>query len=105
MKTIGASSDAPVGSVNVGARPSAPQKLSYAEERERQALPNRIEEIENRITDLERQLADPDLYSTRGAQVPALVAELENARAEAEVLLARWEDLETRHERVAGPQR
>jgi len=82
------------------ARAAAPGKLTYGEERERQALPDQIEEMEQRIARLERELADPDLYASRGADVPALVAELERAKTEVERLLSRWEELETRNDRA-----
>ena len=82
------------------APPRAPRtaKLSYAEERERRELPDRIEQIEQRVAELERALADPDLYASRGTEVGARIAELEAARAEADRLVARWEELETRFE-------
>ena len=77
-------------------RERAAAKLSYGEERERVALPDRIDEVERRIADLERELADPGLYASRGGEIAGLVAELEERRSEVEQLIARWEDLETR---------
>jgi ATP-binding cassette subfamily F protein uup len=81
--------------------PPSRAKLSYAEERERKELPDRIEAGERVIAELERQLADPELYASRGAEVATLVARLEASRAEVEQLLERWEELETRNEALA----
>jgi len=83
-------------------RPAKPAKLSYAEERERRELPERIEVVEQRIAALEGELADPGLYATRRAEVGTLVAALASARREADTLVARWEQLETRFEETRG---
>jgi ATP-binding cassette subfamily F protein uup len=42
---------------------------------------------------LEESLNDPAVYKTRAAEVPTLVASLEQARAEVERLYARWQEL------------
>jgi len=76
------------------ARPPA-RKLSYREQREREALPDQIEALEARVAALEKQLADPQLYAERGAKVPELVSTLDAARAELDRLMSRWEELET----------
>lgn len=79
-------------------RPRPAAKLTYAEERERLALPDRIEAVELAIAQLERDLADPDLYTRRAADVPTLVAKLDDARREVDAMIGRWEELETRNE-------
>ncbi len=76
----------------------APGKLSYREQRELESLPDEIESIEARVAELEKALADPATYAERGAEVPGLVEQLEGGKAEAERLLARWEELEIRRE-------
>ena len=73
-------------------------KLSYAEQKELDALPDKIEGADTRVTELEALLADPSLYATRGSEVPALTAELAQKRAESARLMARWEELETKRE-------
>jgi ATP-binding cassette subfamily F protein uup len=88
----------PAAIVERQAAPSRSAKLSYAEERERKELPDRIENLEQQIAVLDRELADPNLYATRGAEVGTLFARLEAQRAELDQLLSRWEDLETRSE-------
>ena len=77
-------------------------KLSWAEERERRELPDRIEALEAEVARLETTLGDPEVYATRSAEVPGLVAALDAARRDAEALVARWEDLETRYEAARG---
>jgi ATP-binding cassette subfamily F protein uup len=69
--------------------------LSKAEERELSGLPDRIDQAEQQVAALTARLGDPATY-TDGSDIAALNAELEAARAEAERLTARWEELETR---------
>jgi ATP-binding cassette subfamily F protein uup len=80
---------------------SSRPKLSYAEQKELDALPDRVEAADRAVADLEAQLADPALYATRGAEVGKLRADLDAKRAEAAELIARWEELETRREAAA----
>ncbi len=70
--------------------------LSNSEERELAALPDRIETAEQQLKSLTEKLGDPSTYAGGGADVSALNQKLESARAEAERLTARWEELETR---------
>jgi ATP-binding cassette subfamily F protein uup len=78
-------------------RPSAKKKaLSNSEEKELAALPDRIDQAERLLTRLNEQLGDPSLYAAGGADVAALNQELAAARAEADRLTARWEELETK---------
>jgi ABC transport system ATP-binding/permease protein len=80
--------------------PPAPRaaKLSYADQKELDGLPDRVEEADRAVADLTAKLSDPALYATRGADVAGLNAELGEKRAEAARLLSRWEALETRRE-------
>ncbi|NSL57069.1 ATP-binding cassette domain-containing protein [Uliginosibacterium aquaticum] len=71
-------------------------KLSFNEKRELEALPGRISSLEAEQAELQQQLADPDIYRTRGADVPAMnarLAEIDEALLE---LLERWEALEAK---------
>ena len=79
-------------------RPAAegPRPLTYAERLELAGLEEQIEQADARVAELEARMADPELYASRGADVPALVAELDQARAEAAQLMDRWEELEVR---------
>ncbi|MFO7300989.1 MAG: ATP-binding cassette domain-containing protein [Acidobacteriota bacterium] len=73
-----------------------PAKLSYKETRELEALPGRIEELEQQIADIETKLASPDFYREAAGDVRETVARLESLQAELEQAYARWEELETR---------
>jgi len=85
------------------ARPRKPRKrraLTYAERLELEGLEEKVELAEGAVDELEQRLADPDIYARDGgAEVPGLMAELETARAEAEAVMARWEELEEKRER------
>jgi ATP-binding cassette subfamily F protein uup len=78
------------------AAPSAPavKKRSYKEQKELDGIEAAIGTAEARVTDLEATLADPTIYRSRAAEVPALSADLAAARTEVERLYARWQELE-----------
>ncbi len=73
--------------------PAKPKKLSFKEQRELEGMEGAILEAEEKVATLEATLSGPDLYATRASEVPALVLELEQARAEVERLYGRWQDL------------
>jgi ATP-binding cassette subfamily F protein uup len=56
-------------------------------------LPDNIDRAERRITELTAKLGDPVTYAS-ATDVAAVNRELEQARADAERLTARWEELE-----------
>lgn len=82
-------------SANAG---DGPRKLTYAEKLELAGLEERIEQADARVAELEAGLADPALYQSdpQGEKTGALHTELLRAREEAQRLLDRWEELETR---------
>jgi ATP-binding cassette subfamily F protein uup len=75
---------------------STAKPLTYAERLELDGILDRIDAADSAAQALEATLADPTIYASRSAEVPALVGELEKARAEAATLTARWEALELR---------
>jgi ABC transport system ATP-binding/permease protein len=76
-------------------KPPAKKKgLSGSEERELVGLPERIDQAEQKLSQLEAKLGDPKLYAGGGADVATLQREIEQARAEANRLTQRWEELE-----------
>ncbi len=77
---------------------AAEPKLSYSEERELAALPDRIEVAERSIGETEAALADPTLYAERGAEVAEMVQALDALKLDLEELMRRWEELETKRE-------
>ncbi len=70
--------------------------LSHAERVELEMIVDAVEQAEKRVEALEAELADPTLYTTRGAEVADLQARLKEAGAEATRLAARWEALEAK---------
>jgi ABC transport system ATP-binding/permease protein len=76
-------------------RPGGKKKtLSNKEEAELSGLPDRIDQADKLVTHLTTKLGDPATYAGGSGDVTALNRELEAARAEAERLTARWEELE-----------
>lgn len=75
--------------------PAKKAGLSKPEERELGGLPDNIDRAEQEVAALTAKLGDPATYAG-GADVAALNRQLEAARAEAERLTARWEELETK---------
>ncbi len=81
-------------------RAAARARLSYAEQKELDGLPDRVEEADRAVAELTEKLSDPALYATRGGEVAGLNVELDRLRGEAARLLSRWEALETKREAV-----
>jgi ABC transport system ATP-binding/permease protein len=81
-------------------RPATPKparsKLSYAEQRELDALPDRIEALESEQDAINATLANPDIYRNDPQQVGALQARLRLIEAETTQAMERWETLESR---------
>ncbi|HYU16279.1 MAG TPA: ATP-binding cassette domain-containing protein [Candidatus Acidoferrum sp.] len=74
--------------------PDGPRRMTYKERQELAGMEPAILAAEARVAELEARLSDPSLFKERGAEVPALVAELDRARAAVERLFSRWHELE-----------
>ncbi len=72
------------------------QRLSYKEQRELEALPARIEQLETEQATLEATLGDPATYQRDDLDPKALVARLEAVEVEVLEAYGRWEALEGR---------
>jgi ATP-binding cassette subfamily F protein uup len=72
-----------------------PRKATLAERRELAGMEAAILAAEEEVAALEARLNDPEFQTSSFAEVPAAVARLEEARAEAARLYQRWEELET----------
>ena len=72
-------------------------KLSFNEKRELAALPEQISRLEAEQGSLQQLLASPDVYRTRGAEIPAMNARLSEIDDELMQLLERWEVLESKN--------
>jgi ABC transport system ATP-binding/permease protein len=68
--------------------------LTWAEQREFDTILERIDEAEREVAQCEKALSDPALYASRASEVPAMTRKLDEAKARAAALMARWEELE-----------
>jgi ATP-binding cassette subfamily F protein uup len=71
------------------------EKLSYKDQRELEALPQRIEALEVRLSELQTQLGDPDLYRTQGERVSELQQQMSEVQQQLDQAYERWETLES----------
>jgi ATP-binding cassette subfamily F protein uup len=70
------------------------RKLTFKEKHELAGMEATITQAERNVAELEAKLSDPTVFKDRAADVQALVAKLDQARAEVERLFARWQELE-----------
>ncbi len=77
-------------SKGVPAKPGAPVKLSYKDQRDYEILPARIDELETAIAKGEALLADPELYSKEPQRFATISQGIANARAEKDAAEERW---------------
>jgi ATP-binding cassette subfamily F protein uup len=73
-----------------------PKRLSNWEERELEALPEKIEAAEGELTAVDAKLADPSIYAGDSSRAQALTAERAALQEKVDALLSRWEELESR---------
>ena len=71
------------------------RKLSFNDQRELEALPERIAAIEKEQAALHARLADPDFYRSAGGEVAVLNARLAGLEQELEAAFLRWDELES----------
>ncbi|NAZ54771.1 ABC transporter ATP-binding protein [Vibrio toranzoniae] len=70
------------------------KKLSYKLQRELEALPMRLEELETQIETLQEEVNDPSFFSKSVEQTQPVLDKLSAAEQELEVAFERWEELE-----------
>ncbi len=75
-----------------------PNKLSYKDQRELDALPAEIEQLETGIAALQQLIAAPDFYSGDSALVQQKLQELAQAEQLLEQRIERWGELESLRE-------
>ncbi len=71
-----------------------PKKLSYKDQREYDALPGLIEELEQALESLGETMNQPDFYQRDEATVQETLKQLADKEAELEAAFERWETLE-----------
>ena len=69
------------------------RKITLAEKKEFAGMEDTILAAEETVAALERQLNDPEFQAKQFAEIPALVAKLDAAKAEVARLYHRWEEL------------
>ncbi|WP_415777779.1 ABC transporter C-terminal domain-containing protein, partial [Kerstersia gyiorum] len=78
------------------AKPQGVKALSSWEQRELDALPGQISELENEQESLTEQLADGSLYRDQPSEVVRIQARLEEIETTILEKMERWEQLELR---------
>jgi ABC transport system ATP-binding/permease protein len=93
-------------------RPQSPRprektsaKLSYKENRELDALPERIATLESEQAEITRELADSTLYRDQPERVQALQQRYTQIENDLMACLTRWEELEARHGTTKGDEK
>ncbi len=71
-----------------------PRKLSFKEQRELDALPELIEQMEEEQAGLFHTMSDPEFYKKNGSEVATAKARLDALKLELKKAYARWEGLE-----------
>jgi ATP-binding cassette subfamily F protein uup len=79
-----------------------PNKLSYKDQRELDALPAEIEALEAGIAALQQDIAAPDFYSQDTEVVQEKLRELSAAEQHLEERIERWGELETLQDALLG---
>jgi ATP-binding cassette subfamily F protein uup len=74
--------------------PQRARRLTYKEQRELEALPQRIETLEAELGELHQQTADPAFYRKPPADIIRVKGRLETLQNEVAEAYRRWEELE-----------
>jgi ATP-binding cassette subfamily F protein uup len=72
-----------------------PRRLSYKEQRELEAMPEKIQNLEAEQLELQAQIADPALFKTDPARATSALQRLQRLTAELEAAYTRWDALES----------
>lgn len=83
-----------IDSAAVAEKPQQNKKLSYKDQRELDALPAKIEQLENQQQALQLKMADADFFKQDKDSIVATQTQLETTIAELEHCYQRWEQLE-----------
>ena len=72
-----------------------PRKLKFAEKKELEKLPARIEELESQIAEVHEAMAAPEYYQQSPEVLSSKKTELDTMQAELATAYERWEELES----------
>ncbi|MBO1923085.1 ATP-binding cassette domain-containing protein [Thiomicrorhabdus sp. 6S3-12] len=75
-------------------KPPQKKKLSYKDQREYDALPQLLEDLEAQIETLNEEISQPDFYSQDQETIQGVLGKLQEKEAELEAAFERWEELE-----------
>jgi ATP-binding cassette subfamily F protein uup len=89
-----AAASAPVQAANRAPEKKPRPKLSYKDQRELEALPGRIDELEQQQQARERTMSGPDFYQQDHTRIKAVTDQLEAVQAELDAAFERWAELE-----------
>ena len=81
-----------------GRRKSIPEHVDAAIRKALEKLPAEIESLEEALAEVNERLADPELYRSRGDEVPGLTRRRDELNDRVAEVYARWEELEERRE-------
>ncbi|MEM9100894.1 MAG: ATP-binding cassette domain-containing protein [Pseudomonadota bacterium] len=76
------------------------KKLSYNEQRELDALPEKIEQLETEIADIEEKTTDPHFYEQNQSVANEIFTQLGEKQSELQKAYERWETLDAMKEAV-----
>ena len=79
-------------------RSTSPGKLSYKDQRELDALPERIEQLEARVAETEQEVSAPEFYDQPFEATREALERFEQLRRELDEATERWLELEERQE-------
>ncbi|HKJ75681.1 MAG TPA: ABC transporter ATP-binding protein, partial [Gammaproteobacteria bacterium] len=77
-------------------KPAPAKKLGYKEQRELDALPQRIEDLESELQAVQTTMSDPGFYQGDADTIAATTARLQELEAELARAYERWDELETK---------
>ena len=75
--------------------PQRARRLTYKEQRELEALPERIEALEAELGELHQLMADPAFYRQAPAEIIGVKSRLQSLQSDVAEAYRRWEELET----------
>ena len=85
-------------------QPARPKKLSFKEQREFEALPERIAILEREQATLQASINGPDFYRSGAEAIRTALARVASLDAELAAAYARWDELDARSVGAAPPR-